>query len=719
MTEPNTNGAGDADGLGDPTDAGPGAPVLVCPSCDGLTFTLAPCRCTYGGDRLLFTADADDEAAGRGGGPYRNCLLCAGVGTTTRACHDCGQTGRLRAQLVVTMANLDTGQVASANVVPGVVQPERQAGGGWQLPIGPLVRELASAVGAATWQELGNPGGFRDNPVIPLLAGWRPELPVADRHRLEAAAIATEAVTPWRVYLGRTEPEPPRDPGRELGRLCRLADQLCLDLVVEARRGPGRTGLVWSIRYELPGSPVPAEPHHRYDDLAEAIAATSVTEAMYGLAERGRHAPARYLRAWPEPDPEAEPLVVDVDQLDRQIVGDCVDCWASTANAGAQAIWRDGRWWHTSLRVAGSAETLIERETGQIGSRRRPVLCRAYEPPEPQWWGGPIPHRPCPDCDPDSRLRACRCRLGRDQPEPGCPCCAGAGLAPSPLPCPTCRDSHRIYQGMSVTITKLTGRPVHLNWWAGDPAPAPLVATQPGGKPVHQLPAQFRLADWAGVFGVRPEDLTLLDGGDPLSQDLRDGIVTCDHAGQDPLARYVAWASRGQPGARLLLAAVAPEVPGLADLVRLVLGLHLAVTVTLTDHRRNHGDPLRVHGESWDITITGPGQPAAPADPPTRSTPEAAIRHCLDYLELALAGTVPTDPDQPVPVPQTPTPVRVADPVPLLRRLARHHAGRPVAVHFARTGCELHLLAGRGHARLLATAPTLAAALAALNLRAE
>nr|MDT0662259.1 hypothetical protein [Micromonospora sp. DSM 115978] len=30
-----------------------------------------------------------------------------------RACHGCGQTGRRRTQLVVTVANLDTGAVAS------------------------------------------------------------------------------------------------------------------------------------------------------------------------------------------------------------------------------------------------------------------------------------------------------------------------------------------------------------------------------------------------------------------------------------------------------------------------------------------------------------------------------------------------------------------------------------------------------------------------------
>jgi len=153
----------------------------------------------------------------------------------------------------------------------------------------------------------------------------------------------------------------------------------------------------------------------------------------------------------------------------------------------------------------------------------------------------------------------------------------------------------------------------------------------------------------------------------------------------------------------------------LAELVRLVLGLRLTVTITLTDHIQNAGDLRLVQGEGWDVTINHPGQPPAPADPPTRSTPEAAIAFCLEFLELGIAGNVPTDPNEPIPVPQTPTPIAVDDPVPPLRRLARHHPGQPVAVHYDGVTCRVWLRE-RDDVRQLATAPTLPAAIGALGL---
>lgn len=74
------------------------------------------------------------DAAGEA---YRDCRICAGAGTVAQGCVDCGQRGVRRAQLVLTVANLDTGQVASGNVVPGSVAPTRSAGGGWCLALAP------------------------------------------------------------------------------------------------------------------------------------------------------------------------------------------------------------------------------------------------------------------------------------------------------------------------------------------------------------------------------------------------------------------------------------------------------------------------------------------------------------------------------------------------------------------------------------------------------
>ncbi|MBF9131863.1 hypothetical protein I0C86_23275 [Plantactinospora sp. S1510] len=730
-----------------------GLPVVQCRSCDGLSFTLDPCRCTYGGNQLLVNADEKSRPAGEA---YQDCRECQGVGTVGQPCHDCQQTGRRRAQLVLTMANLDTGAVASANVVPGVVEPvpwPDDGGGSWHLPLAPLLRDLAAVVGVGTWTDVRQPGE-PDGPLVFLPRSWRPGHPASAREALEAEAIAGESNDAWRLYLGRAAGAPPREAAAELGRLCRLAELLCLDLVVEARRLVATAGLTWAIRFEVPGGPVPAEARGYADDLTAAITSTTDLDACYGLEERGLTAPAHHLTIG-EPPPDPPP--VDLDQLERRILADCLDLATGGPTAGAQAIWRDGRWWHTSLRAAGTREVLTEWSTGQIFSRHAPTLRRGWQPPAPSWQDPtPIAYVDCPDCDPHSRLQRCDCRLATGRVDPDCPRCAGSGRSPSLLRCHTCRGARRLHSEAAITITDLAGRVVHLSWradasgwrmgefaWHGDLAgrqadragpgdgrawqvgeetwrtgqrvPAPRVATHPGGKPLHQLPAQFRLAGWADHFGVRPEDLVELDGGGSLDHNLRDGTVTLHRSDADPLTEYLRWAARGRPGGRLFVLARRPDVPPLADLVRLVLGLRLTVTITLVDHIRNAGDLRLIQGESWDVTINVVGRLPAPADPPSRSNPEAAIAFCLEYLELAIASNVPDNPDEPIPVPQTPTPIVVDDPVPLLRRLARHHPGQPVAVHYDGITCQVWLRE-RDDVRQLATAPTLPAAITALGI---
>ncbi|MFI6233280.1 hypothetical protein ACIBD9_06955 [Micromonospora sp. NPDC050784] len=73
------------------------APVVVCPDCDGMTFSLKPCRCTTYGDWFL----ADADALGPRREAYRSCEQCRGAGTVAYPCYRCGRLGRRRAQLVV------------------------------------------------------------------------------------------------------------------------------------------------------------------------------------------------------------------------------------------------------------------------------------------------------------------------------------------------------------------------------------------------------------------------------------------------------------------------------------------------------------------------------------------------------------------------------------------------------------------------------------------
>ncbi|MBF9135120.1 hypothetical protein I0C86_40290 [Plantactinospora sp. S1510] len=78
---------------------------------------------------------------------------------------------------------------------------------------------------------------------------------------------------------------------------------------------------------------------------------------------------------------------------------------------------------------------------------------------------------------------------------------------------------------------------------SAQPAPEPC-------WPVHQLPEAYQLDGWAGTFDVRPEDLTELDGGGSLDQDLRYGVVALSHAGADLLTCHLRRVGSGQPGAR-------------------------------------------------------------------------------------------------------------------------------------------------------------------------
>ncbi|TDC01463.1 hypothetical protein E1091_02860, partial [Micromonospora fluostatini] len=172
--------------------------VVVCAGCDGMTFRFDPCRCTHYGDRFL----ADGDRPSSGGQPaYRDCELCRGVGRIATPCHECRRSGRRRAELVLTVANLDTGAVASHRLTPGRLDPRRDRALGWVVDLPARVRDLAAAVGVAVT-------GPDPLPLV-LPRAWSPDLPADRRHALEARALADQDRVPWRVLLGRcTEPEP-------------------------------------------------------------------------------------------------------------------------------------------------------------------------------------------------------------------------------------------------------------------------------------------------------------------------------------------------------------------------------------------------------------------------------------------------------------------------------------------------------------------------------
>ncbi|WP_434740839.1 hypothetical protein [Micromonospora sp. SH-82] len=683
-----------------------GVPTIVCPECSGLTHTVLRCECVSGGDQLIV------DGAGYADEPYRDCRLCRGDGSVLRPCLWCGRTGVRRAELVVSVVNVDTGSVASQRIRPGRITVERGPDGVWAMPLRPVVDRLAGQVGAVDVAGLPAVGPDPDGTLVWLPRSWAPELPAAERHRIEAEALARGDHSPWRVLLGRSvPPAAPPDPGRHLGELCRVANLLHVDLVVEARDQHGR--VVWDVRYELPGGTVPVDPHLYEVDLPSAVAATTVVTATARLGETGLTAPAYTVRSSLGMLPA--PTVVDLAELERWLRVDLA------GSPGAQVIWRNGRWWHTRLCEGDPIEELYEWDTGQVVRYVTPRLLRVTEPPDPTWWGAPIRGHECPDCRPGDRLRRCDCRVRGTDPDPDCPRCCGAGFAPGQGACPTCGDSRRIHSALTVTVTDLT-RATHHLWQptvelstaggrvAGEAAVR--VGCHPDGTPILQLREHYRAAGLADRFGVRPEHLIRLDqpGGHPLGQDLLEGTLTGpdpdtapgpdsqaprpgpdsqtpDPGGDDPARRYVTRAARGVPGARLLVLARPPAAPPTVELIRLAVGLHLAVTVVACDHRRDADDPNRLHGVRWRVDVTSTASDLDLRRPWWPSV-EAAVADRFAHLGPTLRDTLPTSAHQPLPAPTTVDPVGVQDPTSALRRLARRHAGQVVAARLDGTGCR-------------------------------
>ncbi|MEU3455810.1 hypothetical protein ABZ671_19765 [Micromonospora sp. NPDC006766] len=592
------------------------------------------------------------------------CPECPGTG-----CPRCHWRGRRRAQLLLTVANRDTGAVASHRVTPADLDARPDPAGGGVADLTPRVRDLAATVAAALDPE---------PLLVRLPPAWRPELPAADRYALAAEALAEAARRPWRLWLGGTALPAPVDPAARLGQLCGLADLLLLDLVV-AVRWHGDRGH-WTIRYEVPGSPVPDGPVDGSPDLATALIRTDVPAALAGLTDRGLTAPARLL----DPDlrcPGEVPQALrpcpspagPVGGIERRVLAELVEPTDGTDRPGAQAVWRDGRWWHTGLRHA--VDVSPGRSALKMGGRTRLTLHRVVEPPDPSRFGGPTPGRPCPDCR-------------------------------SALRCATCGGTRRLHRALLVTLTDLRHRVVHLAWQAGAPEATREVATAPGEQSVVQLPERYRLGAWARVFGVRPEDLAEADGGHAIPRDLRDGYVTLPWSGADPVGEYVRRAGHGLPAGRLIVTAVRPDVPPLAELIRLVVGLDLALHVSLLDLRQHADHPRLPNSRYWAVEVRSRDARVHPDDLPTRPSLAAALDDCLTHLADDLAWLVPTDPAEPLPVPGAPAREPVADPVPALLRLAAEHAGRPVTLRFIRAGCTVHRHDDAG-SDILADAPDL------------
>ncbi|MDG4768352.1 hypothetical protein O7632_30305 [Solwaraspora sp. WMMD406] len=556
---------------------------------------------------------------------------------------------RRRAQLVFTVANLDTGAVASTSLVPGSFTPLPTPNGTWWLPYAPIVTDLARRAGVAA-STLRDPD-FPDEPGrlpssgLSLPMQWQPTAPQRERLRWEAAALAERTTSPWLVLIGRaTEPPPPADPARLLGRLCALADQLHVDLVLEARPSSTKGRLSWDIRFELAGGPVPDYPHRWAADLPTALAAIPADKAVTGLTTANSQLPAHYLTEdalTPHPVPvglDGHPGGHDLDQLERRMIAD------ADQHGGAQAVWRNRHWWHSSLRPADTAGRYV----------------RGWEPPHPKYWGEAIPTHPC-----------ARCADTLDPPY-----------------CVDCHGTRRVRRGAVVTVTDLRGRTVHRNWRPDDdqPPPTQALAAPPSRATVWQLAEHYQIGSLAAQFGVVPTDLTDIDGEHVIYQHLRNGVSMVVHPDTDPVTAYLADVGATHDGGRLLVRATDWPGPTLADLARLIAGLGLALDVTVTDHHRNTGRPGLSQGHSWAVRVVDPAAPLTVDPMPTCACLPEAVALCYRYLHGALRATIPTNPETPMPVPHR---AATAGPAPdttafiaAVRHLAATQPGRPATVRF-------------------------------------
>ncbi len=240
-----------------------------------MTFTLEPCRCTTYGDRFL----ADADVLGPRREAYRSCEQCRGAGSVAYPCYRCGRRGRRRAQLVVTVANLDTGAVASHQVVPGGLDPHRDPAGHWVVDLASRVRELAATVGAVLDEA--------DAPSLWLDRQWRPDLPAARAARAGGPRHPAGRSRPLAAGAGPIHRTGDRRPGRTAGPAVRAGRPAAAR---PDRRGPS-AGCGVLLGHPVRGARLPG--------AARVARLVPGPAGGVGLHRRGQGA-QRPCRAWPD-----------------------------------------------------------------------------------------------------------------------------------------------------------------------------------------------------------------------------------------------------------------------------------------------------------------------------------------------------------------------------------------------------------------------------------
>jgi hypothetical protein len=547
------------------------AEVIDCPDCRGVGVRVEECVCRALGGRFdgaIGVGEVTDPLAGA----WEGCQRCGGEGSLSRRCPACRGTGRVRAQVVLSVVNTDTAQVASTALVAGVLPaPVWRPGGRWIVDLAPQVAELARRVDAAVvLDDIGadalhitgdsgsdsdgfGGGGFAlvtDEPMfsarwhITLPEPYFPDLPPAELAELTAQAIVGYAAgrQRWRVWRATSRPTPPPpDPDHVLRRLCRLATDLLVDLTVEVRATDlAATDLEaapaeavrwrWNVRFDLPDVPVGdllPYPTHRH--LTTALAAADVHHMLTELSDRHLDAPAHrpdpyHTARGPAADPVVDPGLRADPAADPGLAADLEARLVGLAASSGAAIasWRNHAWHPTALKPAGQRDRLWLASTGQVVTDTHTVLRRVNQPPRPGWAAGLIPETRCPTCRTGTPWRRCGCRALTGVPDPDCPACSGAGVYAVPGRCPGCGGVGALRHETLVTLTD--GTRVHHTLWtptlwtptlhpgeqpSEQPSEQPVVeGVDGGGTPIVRLPDRYDISYLAQRAGLDPDRLT-------------------------------------------------------------------------------------------------------------------------------------------------------------------------------------------------------------------
>jgi hypothetical protein len=707
--------------------------LINCSECGGIGSILIRCSCS----RTAGLPVIDSTSITETGAPFPDCRMCKGSGTTSLPCNGCAGAGTIRLQVVYTVLNLGSGAVASATLIPGAIDPIPSPGGNgasWELPTSELVDRLIAQVGGTLDRSHYTADLYRKNLPLP---GWTPDMPLAQRLRIEAAAIArTQTLTRHRHFFTTATPPKSSYPADRLRSLARLADLLHLDLYCLRYPASGSASQqghpAWAVAFALPTDDalLPAAPDLANASLADAVAAVDPI-AMLRKAHRDFHpsrpAPAHFIapaRQVPEPGPAG----ADLTELSEQLT------MLAEEDAGALALRRNGSWHTARFTRSGTTDDFVETATGQLRRTTSPIWRSDTALPPPAWRGKAIPELTCLHCETGTTWAPCDCTgILTDRADPTCDACGGTGARQST----TCRDCGRVGRiryGYTVTVTDLDTFARHWNFdprAGADPRPRPWPPY--GELDRHQLPEPDRLVSRLFESGIDYADVRTFDDLAP-SADLIDGAVLAPPGTSqaDVVQTHARAQAANRPGARITLIWHPPASATVLQATRIAWGLGFDLVIGVEDRTTAPTTGTALGGMRWGAALIRPSgdMDRTRTSAFGRPTLTAALQECLDHLphQVNIARVHKPGALEVIPAPQQPEPPHPKGTERLevtLSRLAAAHRNLPeppvvvrlspnqVTVTRLTAGTEHHLQLDAP----LAQAPTLVEALAILASR--